>query len=111
MIHDRPQQAFVRRNVRWAAILPVLLLAPSAPGQWDEDPKLLASDGADDDFFGGAVDVNGDLAIVGAAQNDEGGENSGTAYIFRFDGTTWTEEQMISASDAATADSFGSTVA
>ena len=53
------------------------------PG-WTQEGRLLPS-AAGEQFFGHAVDIDGDLAIVGAAGDDEGSAGSGAAYVFRFD--------------------------
>ncbi len=79
--------------------------------QWVQHQKLLASDGALDDFFGVSVDISGNYAIVGASLDDDNGTNSGSAYIFKLTGTTWSEFDKITASDAADGDVFGSPVA
>jgi len=47
---------------------------------------------------------------VGAYYNDERGENSGSAYIFKRDETSWNEQAKINANDAAVADYFGHSV-
>ena len=72
-----------------------------------EQQKLTASDGAVSDSFGHPVFVDMDLAIIGAGYNDDAGSNSGSAYVFRFNGTSWVEEQKLTASDAAAGDLFG----
>ena len=46
----------------------------------------MASDAALDDRFGWAVAVSGDKAIVGAYQNNDFGYNSGSAYVFEWNG-------------------------
>ena len=50
--------------------------------RWDEVFKLTARDGAPTDGFGWPVSLCGDYAIVGAYNNDDSGESSGSAYIF-----------------------------
>ncbi len=54
-------------------------------------PPLLASDGADFDFFGVSVafSANGNTALIGAFARD--GER-GAAYVFVRSGTTWTQQ-------------------
>jgi hypothetical protein len=74
---------------------------------WVEEAKLLASDGAGDDWFGDSVSVIGDLALVGAPGDDDNGLNTGSAYVFRFDGTDWVEEAKLLAAGASY---FGSSV-
>ncbi len=78
---------------------------------WNQEQKLTASDVAAIDFFGVSVSVSGDTAIVGAFFDDcAAGENCGSAYVFRFNGTSWHEEQKLAASDAAEGDRFGYSV-
>ncbi len=77
---------------------------------WVEDTKLIASDGFAFDQFGGAVSISGPIVVVGAPFDDVAGSNSGSAYIFRFDGTGWVEESKLTASDAAAGDRFGTSV-
>jgi hypothetical protein len=78
---------------------------------WHEVTKLIASDGAEDDRLGVSVDLDGDLAVVGAHNDDDSGEDSGSAYIFRFDGANWVEETKLLASDGSSGDWFGSELA
>ncbi len=79
---------------------------------WNEEAKLTASDGAGDDYFGVSVGISGDeRVIVGAFWDDDAGSASGSAYIFRRNGASWYEEAKVVASDGATDDRFGSSVA
>ena len=74
--------------------------------------KLTASDAEDGDFFGGAVAIEGKLAIVSAPLEDgEGGAgaNRGAAYVF--DLSTGQQLAKLTASDAANGDVFGNSVA
>jgi len=77
---------------------------------WTEQAKLLASDGAASDYFGHSVSIDGEYAIVGAFGDDDNGEHSGSAYIFKRDGTAWTEQAKLLASDGAADDLFGHSV-
>ncbi|MDY7110593.1 MAG: FG-GAP repeat protein [Planctomycetota bacterium] len=77
---------------------------------WVEEAKLLASDGAIDDDFGYSVSISGDLVVIGAAYDDDNGNGSGSAYVFRYDGANWTEEAKLLASDGAAYDRFGQSV-
>ncbi len=74
---------------------------------WSEQAKLLAADGAEDDQFGWSVSISGDYAIAGAFKDDDNGTNSGSAYIFFYDGTSWSEQAKLLASDGAAGDLFG----
>ena len=51
-------------------------------GSWTESLKLNSSDGAISDFFGSSVSINDDIAFVGALEDDDKGNRSGSAYIF-----------------------------
>jgi hypothetical protein len=78
-------------------------------GNWSEQQKLTASDGAVWDQFGGSVALSGDTIVIGAANDDDNGESSGSAYVFtRSAGGVWTEQQKLTASDGASEDAFGS---
>lgn len=69
------------------------------------------------DYFGYAVAVDGDYAIVGAYQEDEDvdGEstlnNPGSAFIYKKNGNTWEFYQKIVASNRTASNLFGSSVA
>jgi hypothetical protein len=78
---------------------------------WSEQKKLLPADGVAGDNFGFTVSVSGDTALVGADQDDNFGNASGSAYTFvRVEGV-WTEQQRLNASDATASDWFGSALA
>ena len=70
--------------------------------------KITASDGANDDTFGSSVAVGNGRIVVGAHYDDDGGSDSGSAYIFDLDGT---QLAKITASDGAAGDNFGTSVA
>ncbi len=81
-------------------------------GGAEENQVITASDGVSGDYFGYAVAICGDYAIIGAFSDDIGGNtNQGSAYIFKRTGSTWTEETKITASDGAASDYFGHAVA
>ena len=83
------------------------LLAPQA-----SEVKLKPGDGAAGDGFGVSVAIHGDYAIVGAYGKDGGGfSGKGAAYIFKHDGGSWKEQQMLFARDGEKPDSFGFAVA
>ena len=74
---------------------------------WLEEQKVVASDEWTADFFGLDCTISDDRAIIGAPGNDDAGSSSGAAYMFYFDGNTWSEEAKLTATDPATADVFG----
>ncbi len=75
-----------------------------------EDAKLIPSDGAESDSFGSSVAIDGNVAVIGSHGDDDGGTNTGAAYVFRFDGVSWNEEAKLVASDPADSDALGSSV-
>ncbi len=77
---------------------------------WNQQAKLVAADAAAGDNFGRFVAIDGDRVVVGAPFDDDAGTNSGSAYVFRFDGTNWSQEAKLTASDAATEDRLGEAV-
>ena len=74
---------------------------------WLTQSKLTASDGATSDDFGCSVSISGDTALVGALRDDDSGNDSGSAYIFKNDGDIWIEQNKITAQDGAANDNFG----
>ena len=74
---------------------------------WIEQVKLTANDGTAEAWFGSSVSISGDFAIIGARQNDENGENSGSAYIFKRNGANWVEQAKLTASDGTAEDELG----
>ena len=79
---------------------------------WTFQQKLVASDGVSGDFFGSSVAVSGNTLIVGAYREENaGGFEAGSAYVFVRSGTTWIQQQKLVAPDAAANDNFGFAVA
>ena len=101
------------RCLKTIACLTVMLgtLLPSAATLAQPTPcefaKLLAADAAAEDRFARAVAVSGDTAVIGAYYDDDRGTNSGAAYVFRYDGASWVQEQKLLASDGVAEDYFG----
>jgi len=77
---------------------------------WTQQQKIQASDAQAIDQFGWSVSIDGDTVVVGAFAEDTGGTSAGAAYIFTRDGTTWTQQQKIQASDVQAGDQFGISV-
>lgn len=70
----------------------------------------MAKDGDYQNYFGCSISVDGDTALVGAKQEDQGGSNAGSAYVFVRSGTTWNEQQKLIAPDAEAYELFGFSV-
>ena len=80
---------------------------------WSQQAKLVAIGAASDDNFGRAVSISGDTALIGAHQDDhvlgvQGGlYGQGSAHVFVRSGTSWGEQAVLAAADAAPGDRFG----
>jgi len=83
----------------------------SGDGAWEQTAKLTPTEGALGDFFGGSVAIGGDTVVVGASGRTLEAGAPGAAYVFRRDAGTWTEAAELTASDAASEDLFGNSVA
>jgi hypothetical protein len=79
---------------------------------WTQQAKLVASDGAGGDYFGTSVSLSSDgsTALIGAYLDDDKGSDSGSAYVFTRNGSTWTQQAKLVASDGAGGDNFGRAV-
>ena len=92
---------------------------------WTQQKYLKPSNIAADDWFGSSVALSDDgstLAVgamsedssatgVGGNEGDNSAPNSGVVYIFTRDGTQWTQQAYLKASNTDPADQFGATVA
>jgi hypothetical protein len=74
---------------------------------WSFQQKLMASDAAQGDRFGGSISMQGDRVIIGAPLDNAPAGDSGSAYVFEYDGSAWLEQQKLTASDAGSGDYFG----
>jgi len=70
--------------------------------------KITASDAQAGDLFGKSVSISGNIALIGAHGDDDGGDDAGSAYLF--DITTGQQIAKLVASDAAPVDLFGRSV-
>ena len=75
--------------------------------KWTKTTRLIASDGEAGDYFGHSMSVDGHTMIV-SAPGDE--NDRGSAYVFTYDGETWTETAKLTASDGEANDHFGRSV-
>jgi len=92
-----------------AVIIGLLFMADAAWADWQQQQKLSASDANEWDYFGTSVAIDGNYAIVGACYADVGGpiDNRGAAYIFKWTGSNWSQQDKLLASDGASGDNFG----
>lgn len=82
-------------------------------GTWAQEATIVPSDGDAHDHFGFSVAIENGLMIVGSPADDDNGNISGSAYIYRFDadGKKWIEEAKLLASDGVVEDQLGWSVA
>ncbi|WP_438035052.1 FG-GAP repeat protein [Sorangium sp. So ce204] len=79
---------------------------------WTGQQVLAPSGMAAFDAFGTSVAIQGDRAIIGATGADDASvSDTGAAYVFERSGSTWTQQQELFASDGASFDAFGDSVA
>ena len=87
---------------------------------WSEQAYLKAENADDSDELGNAVAISGDtiaIAVVNEDSSATGGSadnsvpNSGAVLIFVRDGTTWSQQAFLKASQAGNSDQFGASLA
>ena len=84
---------------------------PDGGATYEQVAKLTASDAMESANFGNSVAIEGDTVVVGAYY--DGGDASGSAYVFRTTdgGATYGQVAKLTAADAAGNDLFGTSVA
>ena len=78
---------------------------------WVQVQELSASDGAAHDAFGTSVAIAGNTAFIGAPNNIVGTVQQGAVYVYAFNGSSWMQQQKLTAFNGASNDAFGQTVA
>jgi len=92
----------------WSGSAHVFLRSGS---RWLHDVKLLAPDGEAYDRFGFSVAIHEDTIVVGADEDDDNGNYSGSAYVFVRSGEKWSHQAKLLAPDGAAGDHFGGSAA
>src|SRR6185369_16844498 len=77
---------------------------------WTQQALLVPSDGLSGFGFPKAIAIEGDTVVMGCTQATINGIKSGAAYVFVRNGTTWSEQQRLTSSDALANDNFGRAV-
>lgn len=77
---------------------------------WSQFQKVFASDSADGDYFGFSVSIDSVYAVISAPWDDDNGLNSGSVYIFKYNGSSWSQINKLTASDGQAGDYFGYSV-
>ena len=77
-------------------------------GTWSEQQILTPADADADDKIADWVGVRGDTAVLTAHADDHGGmTDAGAVYVYVRDGDAWSQQQKLTAPDAAAEDGFG----
>ena len=74
------------------------------------ETSLQAEDRDTDDRLGYSVAIDGNIAVVGAPEEDTGGSKAGAVYIFEKNDGSWAIKQKIQAEDKSAGDEFGNSV-
>ncbi len=81
-------------------------------GSWVMQAHITAADGAAGDGFGRSVALSGDTALIGANEDDVGGNvNQGSAFVFVRSVATWSQQGQLVAPDGGAWHGFGPSVA
>lgn len=80
---------------------------------WSQQAKLTPNDPVLDHWFGGSCTINkdGTIILMSANGDDAKGTNAGAVYVFGKVAGIWTQQYKLTASDTATTDYFGYSVA
>lgn len=79
-------------------------------GAWVQTQMIAPTLSVDYDLFGSSIAMDQDVLVVGAYGTSDVGLSSGAAYVYRRQGTTWNQQQKLTASDARPLQGFGLTV-
>ncbi len=78
---------------------------------WSYQAVLTGTDSNGQDGFGRSVDIDGDIAVVGAHRHTHSLLREGAVYVFERSGSVWTQTAEIIAPDTSAFAAFGSAVA
>ncbi len=79
-------------------------------GSWTQMQKLTAYDADLYDMMGYAVAISGDYIAVSCYMDDDNGTDSGSVYIFHFNGSTWVFHQKLIGTEVDAGDQFGNSL-
>ncbi|MBP7748060.1 MAG: S8 family serine peptidase [Phycisphaerae bacterium] len=77
---------------------------------WVPELRVIPSDVAPGDCFGTAADLTAERLLSGAPYDDDVGANSGSAYVYRLQGTSWVLETKLHAIGGSAGSEFGNAV-
>src|SRR5262245_7664620 len=86
-------------------------ISTRSDGVWTLQQKLVASDIGGLGTFGRALAITGDTLMVGEPNDQVNFYGQGSVYVFTRSNGVWTQQQKLTASDAAAYDYFGESLA
>lgn len=105
----------------WRVVLLALVAAAAlslaAPAQAATDEGTLTPDDpGDNDYFGEALALDGDTAVIGTPGHDQGAQDDtradrGAAYVFTHSDGEWSQEAKLTHTEVSDGDEFGAAVA
>jgi len=78
---------------------------------WLQEQKIISPEPENEDNFGRALAIQGNLLVVTARKENLNAEDVGAAYVYLYRGGTWTYVTKLTASDATPGAYFGQSVA
>ena len=93
------------------AIVSIGFMASTATATYTQRQKITSTPRGVGAQFGNMVAVSGNTMVVGAQFDSTTASQAGAAFVYVFDGATWTQQARLLASDGTIADKFGTSVA
>lgn len=78
---------------------------------WQQQAKLVADPAYAGDTFGGNVALKNHIAMLGVIKRDDKAEDAGAVFAFERQAGSWSQKQMLTATDAKAGDAFGQSIA
>ena len=78
--------------------------------EWNQQIKIMAFDGEINDSFGFSTFITDNYLFVGATDDCDNGDLSGSVYIYENNGTTWEYHSKLIASHNTSSDRFGRSI-
>ncbi|WP_088329357.1 hypothetical protein [Lacimicrobium sp. SS2-24] len=82
----------------------------SGENGWYQQAKLVAEPSFAQDTLGGNVALKNDVAMLGAMNRDDKGEDAGAVISFERQSGNWMQKQILTAPDARPGDAFGQSI-
>ncbi len=76
-------------------------------GVWNQEQKMIASDGEPGELFGTTVTISPEAIGVASVYDDDLGFHSGSMYMFASNGASWVQQQKLLAPGGKQGDIFG----